>query len=138
MATTAAQDKVRKPLLFEVTDPRGNIVICAQSVWDGHIAKDHVEMSGRATDMAAAITGPDGIRESTVRPDAQVYEWVAADDTQIRVAVTFDDIAYAGAGQTTGKVNSAFPVDPIEYDKPNVGKYVFGGPVASKLEEEGE
>jgi len=138
MATTAAQDKLRKPLLSEVTDPRGNIVICALSVWDGHIAKDHVEMAGRASDMEAAIKTPDGIRESTIRADAQIYEWVAADATQIRVAVTFDDIAYAELGTTMGKVNSAFPVNASEYDKPNVGKYVFGGPAASNGGEEGE
>lgn len=125
MATTAAQDKLRKPLAAEVTDPRGIVIICAQSVWDGHIAKDHPEMDGRLEDVKAAIADPDGIRESTVRAEAQVYEWVAADSQQIRVAVTFDDISSIDIGRTMGKVNTAFPVDPIEYDKPNVGNYVY-------------
>ncbi len=137
MATTAAQDKLRKPLAIEVTDPRGNVVICAQSVWDGHIVRDHAEMTGRLDDVKAALVSPDGIRESTVRPEAQVYEWVAADSTQVRVAVTFDEVAYAGVGGTIGKVNTAFPVDPLEFDKPNVGNYLFGRQAASKEKKEG-
>jgi len=125
MTTSAAQDKLRKPLSLLATDPRGNIVICAQSVWDGHIAKYHPEMKGRIGDIESALVDPDAIRQSKARPNAEIFEWIAADTMQIRVAVTFDVIALAPHGQTMGKVNSAYPVDPIEYDTPNVGNYIY-------------
>ncbi len=134
MATTAAQDRLRKPLAFETVDPRGNIVICSQSVWDNHIEKDHPEMQGRLADVKAAVANPDGIRESTARPgSAQVYEYVALDSVQIRAVLTFDDPPLIASGTTIAKVNTAFPVNPEDYDKPQVGHFVFKRSDASNV-----
>lgn len=139
MATTAAQDKLRKPLAMETTDPYGNTVICAQSTWDSHIiAEDgHPEMTGRLDAVRSTIFDPDGIRESTARPDARIFEAVTDESIQIRVVVTYDEILLMEAGTTIAKVNTAFPVHPEEYDRPQVGSYVYQR-AASKKGEEGK
>ncbi len=132
MATKAAEDKLRKPLIFTTSEPRGNQVICAQSTWESHVLKGHPEMHGRLGDVQKAISDPDKIRESATRNDAQIFEYVCSDSVQIRVVATFDDISLMEVGQTTAKMNSAFPVMPEEFDKPHVGNTVYVRPVASK------
>ncbi len=124
--TTAKQDRQRKPLAFEVTEPRGHTIICAQSVWDTHITR-RPEMLARMGDVTAALTDPDGIRESTSIAEAQIFERVCEDSVQIRVVATFDEIALVNSGTATtiAKVNSAFPVQTDIYDTPHVGKYVY-------------
>jgi hypothetical protein len=132
MATKAAQDKLRKPLIFTTSEPRGNQVICAQSTWETHVLKGHPQMHGRLADVQKAISDPDKIRESTIRNDAQIFEYVCDDSIQIRVVATFDDISLVEVGKTIGKMNSVFPVMPEEFDKPNVGNTLYVRPVASK------
>src|SRR6185437_11597043 len=101
MATTAAQDKLRKQLIIQTTDYRGNEVICTQKTWNSHISVDHPQMRGRQDEVKATLADPALVYPSTISDKALIYESDALKDTiPIRVVVTFDDIAQHGAGST--------------------------------------
>jgi hypothetical protein len=133
MATTAAQDQLRKPLAFTTTDVKGNTVICAASTWNSHIAPDHPEMVGRHGDVKDTLESPDAILLSTSSPRALIHQKVTADLVQIRVVTTYDQIGEFEDGTTIAKVNTAFPVQPEDYDSPNVGAIIYTRPIGAGL-----
>jgi hypothetical protein len=134
MATTASQDKLRKPLAFTTTEHGGNEVICTQKTWNRHIAVDHPAMAGLKHEVEIALADPAVIYPSTLSNNALVYEATTSGGMDFRVVVTFDDLAAYGTGSTKGKLNSAFPVDVVIYDTPHIGApiYTRGTPVTSK------
>jgi hypothetical protein len=89
-------------------------------------------MTARQDDVKTALSDPDDIYESTSRAEARVYERVTEDQVQIRVVATFDEVTLIESGQTIAKVNSAFPVQPEEYDTPRIGRKTYTRPVAEQ------
>jgi hypothetical protein len=141
MATKAAQDQIRKPLAFTTTDVMGSVVICSVSAIT-HIVTGHPEMRGRHQDIEDTIASPDAIYLSTSSPNALVHQKTALDSAQIRVVTTYDQIAAFQYGTTIAKVNTAFPVDSVLYDKPQIGPVIYQRPappvpVPASNEEEG-
>lgn len=123
MATTAAQDKINKPLLFTTSDHRGNEVICSSSTWNKHTAS-HPEIIGREEEAKAILSDPDAVYPSTVSPKALIFQSTTSSD-ELKVVVAYDDIGLYEQGGTTAKVLSVHPYDNIRYDKPNVD---YGNP----------
>jgi hypothetical protein len=128
MATKAADDQVKKPLIFTTSDIKGNVVICATSTWNSHIERRHPEMRGRESDVQDAVSAPDAVFKSSVSPTALIHEKVTTDFVQIRVVTTYDHIAGFENGTTIAKVNTAYPVDAVLYDKPQIGSPVYQKP----------
>jgi hypothetical protein len=89
--------------MFEVTDPRGFIVHCTESVWYDHIVYGHSWMEGAEEDVADAIVNPLWISEDRLRANRNVYYALRSDPPRyLRVVVEFDK-------DYVGDVKTAFP-----------------------------
>ena len=124
MASTAAQDKLRKQLVWTTTDNHGNEVICTAKAWS-HVLDGHPEMSGMERHVIQALQTPDRIKPSTINPAAFGFEFTTEMSIDVRVVAAYDEPHLRIQGQTIGKVSTAMPIDEILFASPNLGAPVY-------------
>jgi hypothetical protein len=92
--------------------------------WNQHITVGHVEMVGLDALVRLAIEDPYQIRQSTLHPTAYRFEFTDS-STMVGVIVTYTGPILSGS--ETGKVTTAYPIQPTMY-KSNVGAIVWTKP----------
>jgi hypothetical protein len=98
------------PNKFEVTDPRGRIVICTEERWRWHIVSGHGKfMEGYEEEVKQAIQTPvPGIYQDTQRKVRHNYYLRLPHSRKyIKVVVDFTD-------ETNGQVITAFKADSVK------------------------
>jgi hypothetical protein len=118
--------KTPKPasLIFATIDPLGNDVTLYTDTWNQHITVGHVEMVGLDALVRQAVEDPYQIRQSTIDPTAYRFEFTDA-STTVGVIVMYTGPILPGS--ETGKVVTAYPIQPTKY-KSNVGPVVWTNP----------
>lgn len=100
----------RNNIVFQVTDPRGKIVICTEERWYGHILSSRQFMAAQQDIVKAAITNPTfGIFEDAQFPNRCIY-YYRQEKSPVRymkVVVTVQE-----SGPYT--VVTAFPTDSMK------------------------
>ncbi len=110
-----------KPIVFSTADPFGNSVVLTAKTWE-HIAGRHDEMAGQQDQVRKAIEAPDKIRVSTSANDVFAFEKTVATAQEIRVFIQYENPDFMKV-KTTGKVDTAYPVDPAR--KPKIGQTIY-------------
>jgi hypothetical protein len=72
---------------FEVTDPRGRLVICESEQWDQHILPSHPEMSSKLEVVKSTVSNPDVILGSDSHNDRDIYFQEYGSDIHTKVIV---------------------------------------------------
>lgn len=61
-------------VFFEVTDPKGIVVICTKDCWHNHILPRHKSLSTHVETVKLAITNPTyGVYRDANFPDRRIY-----------------------------------------------------------------
>lgn len=124
-----------KASIFSTFDPFNNKVVLFEKTWE-HIAGKHDEMAGREADVRQVVEDPDRIKTSTSFPDVFAFEKSTTTQGELRVFVQYENPDFMRGG-TTGKVDTAYPVDPNR--KPKIGRVIYvraaSTPSPSKLKE---
>jgi hypothetical protein len=114
-------------LVFSTTDFYGNLVTLSEDTWNAHVIIEHPAMAGFENLVEKTIQGPDIIRLSTASETGVAFvspAGVGPSPEGIRVLVNYVDIFYE-KGATSGKVQTAYPVDVIKYGSPKLGRVIY-------------
>jgi|ERR1700685_336891 len=118
-----------QPLRFIVTDLWNCAVSCTENTWLTHIINEHTEMRGKEVEVQAVLKNPQTVYPSTLTGSSFAFEGVSTTD-EIRVLVTYEDPSKVTLGNTTGKVQTAYPVDRTKYAAPRIGTPIYVRPAA--------
>jgi hypothetical protein len=134
MKRNSKKPKSKKPkqltLKFITTDVWNCAVSCTEERWHGHIVDEHPEMTGLENDVKAVVNDPATIYPSTLTGSSFAFEGIST-SKEIRVLVQYDDPKKVTLGNTSGKVQTAYPVDRTKYSVPNLGPAIYQRPVAA-------
>jgi hypothetical protein len=111
-----------KARIFSTSDPFNNQVVLYQKTWE-HIAGRHDEMVGHEAHVQQAVEDPDRIKTSTNFADVFAFErTLGTSSGELRVFIQYENADFMKGG-TTGRVDTAYPVDPNR--KPKIGKEIY-------------
>jgi hypothetical protein len=118
--------KKKPSAVFVTTEFFGNSVQLYTSTWTDHILVEHPQMVGYEALVRQVLRDPDEIRESILYSYAAAFISAAGliSPQGFRVIVKYDDAMYQ-KGSTSGIVATAYPVDLVNYQKPNLGKSIY-------------
>ena len=90
--------------IFEVTDPRGYVVVCSEEIWNSHILANRPFMTGWEEEVKAAIQSPSfGVYQDANRQERQIYyRRHTGKQRYMKVVVAFFE-------KDSGSVVTAFP-----------------------------
>jgi hypothetical protein len=116
----------KNPVVFGLTEFFGNLVELPTSTWVDHVLVYHPEMVGHENVIQQVLKDPFEIKESTLYATGAAFisEPLLVFPEGIRVLVNYTDISYQ-KGAATGLITTAYPVDLINYQRPNLGKTVY-------------
>ena len=124
----AAKKSKPSSLIFATIDPIGNEVTLYTTTWNEHIVVGHVEMVGLDALVRQAIENPFQITQSTIDPNAYRFEFI---DPAMSVGVIVTYTGPISSGSETGRVATAYPIQPAKY-KSNVGPVIWTNPNNTK------
>jgi hypothetical protein len=82
-------------------------------------------MMGAESHIQKAIEDPDVISPSTRVPTSSYAFQACISTGDVRVLVSYDDVTLVPAGSTSGVVQTAYPVDTITYNAPQIGPPIY-------------
>lgn len=121
--------KKKAPLLFEVTDYFGNLVTLSEQTWIMHILdpiEGHPQMLGCEGLVQQVLKDPLEVRLSKTINTGAVFisdPNVGPSPEGMRVVVLYPNLAFE-KGASHGIVSTAYPIDLVRYNTPNIGKII--------------
>lgn len=117
----------RPPLIFSTTDCYGNLVTLSEDTWNTHVTIEHPEMAGLETVVQQTVEEPFEIRVSAFSDTGVAFVSTPGAGSHaegIRVLVNYADVVYE-KGSTSGKIQTAYPIDVIKYGRPQLGRVIY-------------